>query len=64
MKNPAAEFLRAGVTNVRRCHSAGVLREVSKSSERGLEGPSVCMIKLIATRSITPYRWVHPTEER
>ena len=35
-----------------------------RSCRRGRYAPPVHMIKLTATRSITPYKWVHPTEER
>jgi len=30
----------------------------------GRSAPPVYMIKLTETREITPYRWVHPDEER
>jgi hypothetical protein len=35
-----------------------------RSCRKGRFAPPVHMIKLTATRSITPYKWVHPTEER
>jgi hypothetical protein len=35
-----------------------------RSCRKGRSAPSVHMIKLTATQSITPYKWVHPTEER
>ena len=35
-----------------------------RSCRNGRSAPPVHMIKLTATRSITPYKWVHPTEER
>jgi len=35
-----------------------------RSCLKGRFAPPVHMIKLTATRSITPYKWVHPTEER
>jgi hypothetical protein len=38
--------------------------EVECVSCRGRYAPPVHMIKLTATREITPYQWVHPEEER
>ncbi|PDT87177.1 hypothetical protein CO669_26905 [Bradyrhizobium sp. Y36] len=35
-----------------------------RSCRKGRSAPPVHMIKLTAKRSITPYKWVHPTEER
>lgn len=35
-----------------------------RSCRKGRYAPPVHMIKLTETRSITPYKWVHPTEER
>src|SRR3954469_22815484 len=35
-----------------------------RSCRRGRYAPPVHMIKLTETREITPYRWVHPEEER
>jgi hypothetical protein len=35
-----------------------------RSCRKGRYAPPVHMIKLTATREITPYKWVHPTEER
>lgn len=35
-----------------------------RSCKKGRSAPPVCMIKLTAARAITPYRWVHPDEER
>ena len=35
-----------------------------RSCKKGRHAPRVHMIKLTATREITPYVWVHPDEER
>jgi hypothetical protein len=35
-----------------------------RSCRKGRYAPPVHMIKLTATREITPYLWVHPDEER
>ena len=35
-----------------------------RSCRKGRHAPPVHMIKLTATREITPYPWVHPDEER
>jgi hypothetical protein len=35
-----------------------------RSCRKGSYSPPVHMIKLTETREITPYRWVHPDEER
>jgi hypothetical protein len=35
-----------------------------RSCRKGRYAPPVHMIKLTETREITPYRWVHPDEER
>src|SRR3981189_1141998 len=35
-----------------------------RSCKKGRYAPPVHMIKLTATREITPYKWVHPDEER
>jgi hypothetical protein len=35
-----------------------------RSCKRGRAAPPVRMIKLTAAREITPYKWVHPDEER
>lgn len=35
-----------------------------RSCKKGRYAPPVRMIKLTATREITPYKWVHPDEER
>jgi hypothetical protein len=35
-----------------------------RSCRRGRYAPPVHMIKLTEAQSITPYKWVHPTEER
>jgi hypothetical protein len=35
-----------------------------RSCKKGSYAPPVHMIKLTATREITPYQWVHPDEER
>src|SRR3954447_2624808 len=35
-----------------------------RSCRRGRTAPPVHMIKLTETRQITPYKWVHPDEER
>ena len=35
-----------------------------RSCKKGRYAPPVHMIKLTETREITPYRWVHPEEER
>jgi hypothetical protein len=35
-----------------------------RSCKKGRHAPPVHMIKLTATREITPYVWVHPDEER
>ena len=35
-----------------------------RSCRKGRTAPPVHMIKLTATREITPYQWVHPDEER
>ena len=35
-----------------------------RSCRKGRYAPPVHMIKLTAEREITPYRWVHPSEER
>ena len=35
-----------------------------RSCRKGRYAPPVHMIKLTATQEITPYRWVHPGEER
>jgi hypothetical protein len=35
-----------------------------RSCKKGRYAPPVHMIKLTETREITPYRWVHPDEER
>jgi len=35
-----------------------------RSYKKGRYAPPVHMIKLTATQEITPYRWVHPDEER
>src|SRR5437762_857717 len=35
-----------------------------RSCRKGRYAPPVHMIKLTATRQITPYKWVHPSEER
>jgi hypothetical protein len=36
----------------------------SRSCRNGRYAPPVHMIKLTETREITPYKWVHPDEER
>jgi hypothetical protein len=36
----------------------------SRSCRKGRYAPPVHMIKLTETREITPYKWVHPDEER
>src|SRR6478735_6028073 len=35
-----------------------------RSCRKGRSAPPVHMIKLTETREITPYKWVHPDEER
>jgi hypothetical protein len=35
-----------------------------RSCRKGRSAPPVRMIKLTETRAITPYKWVHPDEER
>jgi hypothetical protein len=35
-----------------------------RSCKKGRYAPPVRMIKLTETREITPYKWVHPDEER
>jgi hypothetical protein len=35
-----------------------------RSCKKGRYPPPVHMIKLTETREITPYKWVHPDEER
>ena len=35
-----------------------------RSCRKGRSAPPVHMIKLTATQEITPYKWVHPDEER
>jgi hypothetical protein len=35
-----------------------------RSCKKGRYAPPVHMIKLTATQEITPYKWVHPDEER
>src|SRR5690349_3835046 len=35
-----------------------------RSRRKGRSAPPVRMIKLTETRAITPYKWVHPDEER
>ena len=35
-----------------------------KGNLKGRYAPPVHMIKLTATQEITPYKWVHPDEER
>lgn len=35
-----------------------------RSCKKGRYAPPVRMIKLTETRMITPYKWVHPDEER
>lgn len=35
-----------------------------RSYRKGRYAPPVHMIKLTATQEITPYKWVHPDEER
>jgi hypothetical protein len=35
-----------------------------RSCRKGRYAPPVHMIKLTETREITPYKWVHPDEER
>jgi hypothetical protein len=35
-----------------------------RSCRKGRYAPPVHMIKLTATQEITPYKWVHPDEER
>jgi hypothetical protein len=35
-----------------------------RSCREGSSAPPVHMIKLTAEREITPYKWVHPVEER
>src|SRR3954467_13746695 len=35
-----------------------------RSCRKGRNAPPVHMIKLTETQSITPYKWVHPNEER
>jgi hypothetical protein len=35
-----------------------------RSCRKGRHAPPVRMIKLTAARAITPYKWVHPDEER
>jgi hypothetical protein len=35
-----------------------------RSCRKGRHAPPVRMIKLTETRQITPYKWVHPDEER
>jgi hypothetical protein len=35
-----------------------------RSCRKGRCAPPVHMIKLTETRAITPYKWVHPDEER
>ena len=35
-----------------------------RSCRKGRHAPPVHMIKLTETREITPYKWVHPNEER
>jgi hypothetical protein len=35
-----------------------------RSCRKGRYAPPIHMIRLTATRQITPYRWVHPDEER
>jgi hypothetical protein len=42
----------------------GALSLKCRSCRKGRSAPPVHMIKLTATQSITPYKWVHPTEER
>jgi hypothetical protein len=36
----------------------------SRSRRKGRSAPPVHRIKLTATREITPYKWVHPDDER
>ena len=35
-----------------------------RSCRKGRSAPPVRMIKLAAVREISPYKWVHPDEER
>jgi hypothetical protein len=35
-----------------------------RSCRKGRHAPPVHMIKLTETREITPYKWVHPDEDR
>jgi hypothetical protein len=35
-----------------------------RSCRKGRNAPPVHMIKLTETREITPYKWVHPDEDR
>ena len=35
-----------------------------RSCRKGRSAPPVRMIKLTAAREITPYKWIHPDEER
>jgi len=35
-----------------------------RSCRKGRHAPPIRMIKLTAAREITPYKWVHPDEER
>jgi hypothetical protein len=35
-----------------------------RSSRKGRYAPPMRMIKLTARQEITPYKWVHPSEER
>jgi hypothetical protein len=35
-----------------------------RSCKKGRYAPPVRMIKLTATQEITPYKWLHPDEER
>jgi hypothetical protein len=39
-------------------------RAECRSCKKGRYEPPVHMIKLTETREITPYRWVHPDEDR
>jgi len=43
---------------------AGGIPEMRRSCRKGRYAPPVHMIKLTETRQITPYKWVHPNEER
>jgi hypothetical protein len=35
-----------------------------RSCKKGRYAPPVHMVKLTETREITPYKWVHPDQER